>query len=171
MRSFICLTILLAACAGAKPKAEPAKEFDPELAEACLIEDGFAPRHCVKGDDGTWTTATPPSNILLQGRKALEAGHYEAAVHTLTQAMFQEDACGKQFAVEQRGEAYFRLGRYKEAFQDFATIVRDGPENPFYATVGKWLDALAPHVDSGAMHVCRASYDPALLEPKAAPTE
>ncbi len=161
MRSFISLTILLAACGGSAPRPEPVREFDPELSEACLAEDGFAPRHCVKEDDGTWKTATPPSNLLLQGRKALENGQYEAAVYTLTQALHKEDACGKQYAIQRRGEAYYRLGRYKESFQDFAAIVRDGPENPFYATVGKWLDALAPHVDSGAMHVCRASYDPA----------
>lgn len=171
MRSFICLPILLAACGGAKPRPEPVREFDPELSEACLAEDGFAPRRCVKEDDGTWKTATPPSNLLLQGRKALENGQYEAAVYTLTQALHKEDDCGKQYAIEQRGEAFYRLGRYTEAFKDFATIVREGPENPFYATVGKWLTALEPHVDRGAMHVCWASYDPAVLEPKTAPTE
>ncbi len=167
MRSFISLTILLAACGGTQSRPEPAREFDPELSEACLAEDGFAPRHCVKEADGTWTTARPPGNLLLQGRKALAEGHYEAAVYTLTQALHQEDDCGKQYAVEQRGEAYYRLGRYTEAFRDFASVVSDGPENPFYATVGKWLDALAPHVDSGAMHVCRASYDPTAIPAEA----
>lgn len=171
MRSFICLTTLLAACGGSQTRPQPAKEFDPELSEACLVEDGFAPRYCRKEEDGTWKTAIPPTNLLLQGRAALENGQYEAAVYTLTHALLKEDDCGKQFALEQRGEAYFRLGRYKEAFQDFAVIVREGPENPFYGTVGAWLKALEPHVDSGAMHVCWASYDPTVLETKTAPTE
>jgi len=166
MRSFICLTTLLAACGSAQTRPEPAKEFDPELSEACLAEDGFAPRYCAKGDDGTWKTAIPPTNLLLQGRKALENGQYEAAAYTLTKALLKEDDCGKQFALQQRGEAYVRLGRYKEAFKDFASIVRDGPENPFYASVGAWLKALAPHVDSGALSVCWASYDPPALEKK-----
>ena len=173
MRSLLCLTMLAACGGGAHVRsAESAKEFDPEMSDLCVAEDGPAPRYCTQEEDGTWKTATPPSNLLLQGRKALEQGHYEAAVYTLTQALHKEDACGKQFAVEQRGEANYRLGRYKEAFKDFASIVRDGPENPFYAKVGEWLDALAPHVDSGAMHVCRASYDQAAASgTKTAPTE
>lgn len=171
MRTFICLTTLLAACGGAQTRPEPAKEFDPELSDACLAEAGFAPRHCVREEDGTWKTAVPPTNLLLQGRKALENGQFEAAVYTLTQALLKEDECGKQYAREQRGEAYFRLGRYKEAFIDLAVIVREGPENPFYASAGAWLTALAPHVDSGALSVCWASYDPSVPEPKTAPTE
>jgi len=171
MRSFLCLPIVFIGCAGAPSRPEPAREFDPELSEACLVEDGFAPRYCVKEDDGTWKTAIPPTNLLLQGRAAMEGGHYEAAVYTLTQALLKEDDCGKQYATEMRGEAYFRLKRYVEAFKDFATIVRDGPENPFYAKAGAWLTALEPYVDSGALSVCWATYDQTLLEPKTAPTE
>lgn len=164
---------LIVACGGRQsPAPAPSETFDPELLEACIADEGAAPRHCAREDDGTWKTVQPPTNLLLQGRQALEGGHYEAAIYTLSQAYLKEDECGKQYAREQRGEAYFRLGKFREAFVDFASIVRDGPENPFYESVGKWLDALAPHVDSGAMHVCRASYDQAAASgTKTAPTE
>lgn len=162
MRSFrfpaLCL---LVACGGRQPPApSPSAEFDPELIEACIADEGAAPRHCVRAEDGTWKTSSPPTNLLLQGRLALENGHYEAAVYTLTQAILKEDECGKQYAREERGVAYFRLGRHKESFMDFASIVRDGPENPFYGEVGAWLKQLEPHLPSGAMAACWASYDP-----------
>lgn len=160
MRSFIFAMSLCAACGGSQKPPPAAAEFDPELSELCVAEDGPAPRYCAKDDDGAWKTVRPPSNLLLQGRSALAGGQYEAAAYTLTQAFHQEDDCGKQYLHALRGEAYYRLGRYVESFRDFASIVRDGREHPSYASVGKWLDALAPHVDSGAMHVCRASYDP-----------
>lgn len=161
MRSLLCLT-MLAACGGSAQgrPVESAKEFDPELSELCVAEDGPAPRYCTRNEDGTWSTASPPSNLLLQGRTALANGQYEAAAYTLTQALHKEDDCGKQYAIEQRAEAYYHLRRYREAFVDVASIVRDGPENPFYEDAGTWLTALAPHIDSGAMYVCRASYDP-----------
>jgi tetratricopeptide (TPR) repeat protein len=166
MRSLLLVAFILAACGGRQVPADPsAKEFDPELFEACSSEDGFAPRYCVQDAEGVWTTARPPSNLFLQGKSMLEGGQYEAAVMTFTRAMPQEDECGKQYATYLRGEANFRLGRYKESFIDFASVVRDGPENPFYGQVGAWLKALEPHVERGAMMTCIAMYDPPVVDP------
>ena len=166
MRSLMIAVLLCAGCGGGQKTAEPARtEFDPEMFEVCSSEDGFAPRYCEQLDDGTWKTVQPPSNFLLQGRQMIEGRQYEAAVMTLTQALTAEDDCGKQYVRELRGEAYYRLGKYKEAFIDFGSIVRDGPENPFYQIVGAWLKELDPHIESGAMIACWAMYDPAVVDP------
>ena len=55
------------------------------------------------------------------------------------------------------------------AFLDFASMVKDGPNNPFYDVVGEWLAILEPHVPREAMLMCRSSYDPGLLERTTAP--
>jgi len=153
---------VLVGCAGNHPAVRPeANEYDPELYEACRLDDAFLPRFCVRADSGEWQPVRPPSSLLLQGRKLFQGGLYEPAADTLDAIVRSdglEDECGRQFARWLRGQALYELGRYREAFMDFAAVVRDGPENPFYGEVTVWFEKLRDRIPAEAITLCLAAH-------------
>lgn len=168
MRPFQIALMLCVACAASKPaRVGSPVAADDELLGACVPERPEPePRHCVLEDDGTWKTSTPPTNVLIQGRTLLNEGMPKPAVVTLTHALKVEDACGRQFARWLRAEASFELGDARAAFLDYASVIRDGPEHPFYKEVWPRIEALKPHIPEQAYITCAAVY----VAPEATPT-
>ena len=167
MRSLLIIPLLTFGCAGSKDAVRTEQTtYDPELYEACAPDSATdPPASCPRDDEGNWKTSRPPSSALLQGRRLLEEGLYEASAMTLRQAIMYdgvEDDCGKLYARWLRGQAFYKNGQYPEALKDFGYIVASGANNPFYKDVGDWLVKLEGKVPRGALLACQAQYRPDL---------
>lgn len=173
MRSLLCLAAL-AACGGPRKPAPERVEYDPELAEACVPDRGdeASAALCEKGDDGKWILPEddPDRKVIFQVL-ALQENHrgrsVDEAVVQLTSGIVRRNAaptCGVQMARWHRALASFRLGAWKQAFLDFGSIVRDGPNNPYYAYADDWLAQLEERLPAGAVATCLVSYVPYAVE-------
>ncbi|HTK60542.1 MAG TPA: hypothetical protein VL283_05075 [Candidatus Baltobacteraceae bacterium] len=175
MRSFFAIACVLTACGGSQKSAAPQRiGYDPELAESCVPDWGDeAPAGlCDKGEEGQWTLPQddPAHNPIFQVL-ALEENHrgrsVDEAIVQLTTGIINRSAgpsCGAQMGRWHRAMAYVRLGRWKESFQDFGTVVKEGPNNPFYGFVDEWMALLEPHLPSGVVMTCMVNYDPRATE-------
>jgi hypothetical protein len=158
----------LAACGGAQKSAPERMGFDPELADSCAPEWGdTAPESlCEKGEEGKLSLpAGDPAHDKIFQMLSLEENHsglsVDQTIVRLAAGVIDRDggpSCGKQMARWHRALAYVRLQRWSEAFKDFGTVVKDGPNNPFYAFVGEWLKKIEPHLPDGAYASCLVNY-------------
>ena len=177
MRSLLCLiTSVSAACWSSSPAPKPvanaAPPEDPAMLAACVPDWSAPPVFCPKGEDDQWILPEddPANMVILQVTELKKNYRSEsldrAIVKLMTRAIERPEAteCGKRVCRWHRALAYHGLGRWRAAFLDFASMVKDGPNNPFYDVVGEWITLLEPHVPREAMMNCRASYDPGLIE-------
>lgn len=181
MRSLPCITLIIAACGGSQKAAPPRAEYDPELAESCLPEWGTeAPEGlCDKNEAGQWTLPEDdPGRGAIFQVLALEKNHKgpsvdEAIVQLSTGVINRSSGptCGAQMAHWHRAQAYVRLARANEAFKDFGTVIKEGPNNPYYDVVDEWMTLLEPHLPAGVVATCMVSYVPYQAETQTAPTE
>lgn len=170
MRAFALIAVLAAACGGSLQASRQASsvEFDPELFEACTPEWSTPPPAvCERSDDGDgWKI--PAGQALRQVITIVDDRGWDGlspnmlhAVIQLLDPVIQDDKdppCAVQVARWYRGRAHLALGQDREAFLDFASIVRDGPGHPYYDEVGKALDLLAPRLPKSLVHLCDANY-------------
>lgn len=170
MRSLPCIALIVAACGGSQKAAPPRAEYDPELAESCLPDWGeTAPAGlCDRNEQGQWTLPEddPAHNQIFQVL-ALEENHrgpsVDEAIVQLTTGVINRSAgptCGAQMAHWHRALAYVRLARAPEAFKDFGTVIKEGPNNPYYAFVDEWMAVIEPHLPAGVVQTCMVSYVP-----------
>ena len=180
MRSFLCILCVLAACGGS-PKPAPARaEYDPELTEACVPDWGDAAPEglCGKGEEGQWILPEDdPAHSVIYQVLALEKDHrgpsVDEAIIKLTTGVINRaggPSCGAQVARWHRALAEVRMARAPEAFKDFGSVVKDGPNNPYYAYVGAWMKLLEPHLPAGVVMTCLVSYEGSTTAPEAQPT-
>jgi len=170
MRSLRYAVLMLAACGGSRKPAPERAAYDPELAETCVPDWGDeAPAGlCDRSEEGQWTLPEDdPGRGAIFQVLALEKNHKgpsvdEAIVHLSTGVINRSagPSCGAQMAHWHRALAYVRLARAKEAFMDFGTVVKEGPNNPYYAYADDWLKLLEPHLPSGVVSTCMGSYIP-----------
>jgi len=62
------------------------------------------------------------------------------------------------FASKNRAFWNLQLAGWGAAFLDYAYVVRDGPEHPFYKEVWPRIEALKPHIPEQAYVTCAAMY-------------
>lgn len=172
MRSLTVMTAAmlsaLAACGGAQKSAPERAAFDPELVESCAPEWGDAAPAglCEQAEDGKLNLpASDPAHDRIYQMLALEENHHGPSVDDgivrLATSVIDRDggaSCGKQMARWHRALAYVRMRRWSESFRDFGSVVKDGPNNPFYAFVGEWLKQIEPHLPAGAYDACLVNY-------------
>lgn len=171
MRSLTLFATLLAACGGSKASVKTERlAFDPELAEACVSDWQQAPAAaCGTDDEGKTVLKDDDSSfrkvaqILALEKDSRGSRSMDEALVTLTTSALADGRasdCSRQIVRWHRALALQRLGRWKEAFVDFGTVVKDGPNSPFYKDVGAWIEKIEPHLPSGVVTACLASYDP-----------
>jgi hypothetical protein len=181
MRSFTAVILIAAACGSSQKPAPQRAEYDPELAETCIPDWGDeAPAGlCEKDAEGKWTLPEddPARKVIFQVL-ALEKNHegpsVDEAIIQLTTGVIRgstEPTCGAQMARWHRAIANVRLARGAEAFKDFGTVIKEGPNNPYYDVVDDWMKLIEPHLPAGVVMTCMVNYDPAALGTKTAPTE
>ncbi|HJV33360.1 MAG TPA: hypothetical protein VJ694_05020 [Patescibacteria group bacterium] len=182
MRSLLCLTFTFAACGGSRaPGAlenRAAIGSDPELASACVPEWSTPPDFCPKDEAGLWILPEDdPTNPMVTQVMELERLYHSPSMdRTIVKQMTRvieggkASECGKRVCRWHRALALHRLERWREAFLDFASVVKDGPNNPYYDVAGEWLKTLEPYVPRDAYITCLSAYDQASI-PKTAPTE
>lgn len=170
MRTFVLFAAIAAACGGSRQDSRRSSpvEFDPELFEACTPEwQEPPPAVCERDDDGDgWKI--PAGRELQQvitiiddrGWGDLSRSMLEAVVQLLDPVIqYDKDPpCAVQVARWYRGRAHLALGHDREAFLDFASIVRDGPGHPYYAEVGQVLELMAPRLPKSLVQLCAANY-------------
>lgn len=169
MRSLI-IALACVSCCGSRPtvRHEASAMDDPELAMACAPDWSTPPPDaCASGEDGS-SILQPgdPSYRMVAQILSLEkmargsAGTDEAIVKLATMALANDEAsaCGRQVCRWHRALALQRLNRWREAFLDFGSAIKDGPNNPFYEAVGARIDALRPNLPENAVIACLASY-------------
>jgi hypothetical protein len=169
MRTLIALTTMLAACGGSGASVKSERlAYDPEMAEACVPEWQQAPpaacaadeegRMVLKDDDPSFRSV---AQILALEKDSHGSVSMDEALVKLTSAVVRDDKaseCGRQVCRWHRALAFYRLGRWKQAFIDFGAVVKDGPNSPFYKDVGAWIGKLEPHLPEGAVIGCLANY-------------
>lgn len=178
MRSFFITVCLLAACGGTKKTvtaghAADTRE-DPELIGACVPEWQVPPPSaCERDEEGKWLlpdhdpTYRIVAQVLTLEKEWPDSRSMDAAiVKLMTRAIEGDKAseCGRQVCRWHRALALHRLGRWTEAFKDFGSVVKDGPNSPYYADVGAWIATLEPHVPRDAYITCLSAYDAARVE-------
>jgi hypothetical protein len=171
MRS--CITVFCvwaAACGGSRSavRATPAVEVDTELIEACTPEwQEPPPAVCEPSDDGDgWKV--PAGQALLQVITIVDDRGWEnlgpnmlGAIVQLLDPVIQEGKdtpCALQVARWYRGRAHLALGHDRQAFLDFASVVRAGPGHPYYDEVEGALDLMAPRLPASVVQLCAANY-------------
>jgi hypothetical protein len=171
--------LILAACAASKPAAKAAEAPDrdaEELAAACTPDWNVPPPAvCTATEDGNWQVESVPrlsQAVAMIGDRGWEAAGpsmLQAVVDLLDPVIREGTAseCALQVAHWYRGRAHLALGRLREAFLDFASVVRAGPGHPFYDEVGQALEILAPSLPQSVRISCAANY----LGPDAKPPE
>lgn len=174
MRSLMYAVLAVAACGGSQKPAPERAAYDPELAETCVPDWGseVPAALCGKDEDGTWILPEDdPGRNAISQILALQKNHRgpsvdEAIVQLSTRVIGSSagPTCGAQMARWHRALANVRLARATEAFKDFGTVVREGPNNPYYAFVDEWMTLLEPHLPSGVVATCMVSYVPYAAE-------
>lgn len=180
MRSFM-LALMCVACGGSQAavRQERPVSYDTDLVSACVPEWQEPPQSaCERKDDGSsFMKNDDPSfrkvaQIQSMEESSQSSKSMDEAIVTLTTTALADaktSECGRQIFRWHRALALQRLGRWEEAFVDFGSVIKDGPNNPFYKDVGVLIDALAPHLPESAVIACLASYDapaPKALEGK-----
>lgn len=170
MRSLILCILPLAACAASKPVPAAAQAPDPEVEEmtaACTPDWGVPPPSvCEATEEGNWRFTGGPQ--ISQVVAMIDDRTWEAAGPSMLGVVIQlldpvlrdgtDTPCALQVAHWYRGRAHLALGHLREAFYDFASIVRAGPGHPYYDEVGQALALLAPSLPQQVLMACGANY-------------
>lgn len=179
----ICLAFVFSCGGASKPTKTVKVEYDPELLEACLVEEAQTTEpSCVREVDDlgrvTWKYPMGKTSDFERLELAMEEPRGKEAGVSLTGALIRkagyyacrgdgkacdlmraEVACEAEVARFIRAGLLIKLGQPKDAFHDVAAIVRAGPSHYRYDSVPELLEKLKPSLPSGVVDTCITQFD------------
>jgi len=179
----ICLAFVFSCGGTSKPTKTVKVEYDPDLFEACIVEEAQAAEpSCVREVDDlgrvTWKYPMGKTSDFERFTQILrEPGGMEAGISLASglisknghyacrgdekgcEKVRTEVACEAEAARFARAGLLIELGRPKDAFLDAAAIVRAGPAHYRYDDVPELLKRLKPSLPSGTVDTCITQFD------------
>jgi hypothetical protein len=161
------VSVAVVSCGGRNRGTERVVPYDPELLELCDQTARSATELvCVHENDAQgkkiWSSIVSPSRMmemfLVVNAQDSNAGRTLASNLVFRGENSNEKglSCEGQIARYERGVSYFDDGLYREAFLDFAFIVKSGPHHFKYEEMKVVLKKLRPIMAAGTVSTCLA---------------
>lgn len=163
----IIATLAAASCGGSQRESKRVVPYDPELLGLCDQTSRTAvERVCEREKDTNgkklWSRIAHPSKMMEMFLKVKEQDSFASRILADNLVFRGENSdernlsCEGQVARYERGISFLHDGLYREAFEDFAFIVKSGPKHYKYEEMKVVLKKLRPLMAAGTVSTCLA---------------